>query len=142
MNLNTKRKLFLGLSLLFIGYTVAVDTVGTATDKGLPELTSDAQKGKILFQKYNCVACHQLYGLGGYMGPDLTNVMSETGKGSVYINSFLEHGTKRMPDFSLSNQERLELIAFLNYTDHTGKSPVSGGTEIQLNGSITLPDEK
>ncbi|HET6990878.1 MAG TPA: cytochrome c [Bacteroidia bacterium] len=141
MNLKVKRSIFLGLCLFFIAYSAAVDTVGTVVDKGETELTADAEKGKLLFQKYNCTACHQLYGLGGYMGPDLTNVMSQPGKGAVYVNSFLEHGTTRMPDFSMSKEERNELIAFLNYTDHTGKSSAAG-IKIQADGSITLPDEK
>lgn len=142
MSRKIKRVLFWALFILFIGYTIAVDTSGTAIDKGEFFLTADAKKGKLLFQKYNCTACHQLYGLGGYMGPDLTNVMSQPGKGSDYVNAFLAHGTNRMPDFSMNSEERKVLIAFLTYTDHTGKSPVNGGAVIQPDGSITLPDEK
>lgn len=136
-----KQILFWSLCLAFLFYSAAVDTFGTSNDKGEALLTPDARKGKLLFQQYNCTACHQLYGLGGYMGPDLTNVMSERGKGAAYVNGFLEHGTQRMPDFHLAPQEREQLIAFLKYADATGRSPAPE-TRIQPNGSILLPDEK
>ena len=87
-------------------------------------ISEQSKEGKLLFQKYNCIACHQLYGLGGYMGPDLTNVISGNGKGPMYAKALLKNGTRRMPDFHLSENEMDEIVAFLIYVDKTGISPV------------------
>lgn len=79
-----------------------------------------AQKGKLLWQQKNCTACHQLYGLGGHLGPDLTNVYSK--RNEAYIRAFLKVGSPVMPDFKLSNSEMDALVEFLKYTDQTGIS--------------------
>jgi len=85
----------------------------------------DAEKkeedmGKLVWQKYNCTACHQVYGLGGYLGPDLTNVYSL--KGKEYINVFLKIGKGAMPQFQLSVTENSALLAFLKDIDKSGKA--------------------
>jgi mono/diheme cytochrome c family protein len=36
-----------------------------------------ASTGQMLFQKNDCAACHQINGIGGTAGPDLTHVGSE-----------------------------------------------------------------
>lgn len=124
MTKQTKRLIFGILFAFFIIYTFAVDTIGTSQDKGERWLTEDAKKGKLVYQEFNCTACHQIYGLGGYMGPDLTNVISATGKGPAYAKAFLQGGTQRMPNFNLSEEKMKQLIAFLTYIDKTGISPV------------------
>lgn len=75
-------------------------------------------KGKLLWQRNNCNSCHQIYGLGGYLGPDLTNVYSK--RGSDYIKSFLTTGTVTMPQFHLTQQEMEDIIAFLKDVDASG----------------------
>lgn len=75
--------------------------------------------GKIIFQNKNCIACHQLYGLGGFMGPDLTYICFEPGKGKEYARAFIVNGTARMPDFNLTDKEASYLIAFLEYAGST-----------------------
>ncbi|HEY4799138.1 MAG TPA: cytochrome c [Bacteroidia bacterium] len=133
---NTKRILFWILVLLFLADTALVFTTGTEEDRGKQFLTEEGKAGKLLFQKYNCTACHQLYGLGGYMGPDLTNVMSSPNKGEAYVRVFLQNGTARMPNFHMSEAEVNELVAYLKYADKTGTSPVKK-FEINSDGTIT-----
>ena len=84
-----------------------------------PAMSNDALTGKILFQKHNCTACHQLYGLGGYLGPELTTVMSQPGKGEAYVKAILKSGTARMPDFHLGEQEINSLVDFLSYVNQS-----------------------
>lgn len=124
MNSNSKRLIFGTLIFSFFIYTFVIYTSGTSEDKGYRYINEPSKKGKILYQKYNCVACHQLYGLGGYMGPDLTNVISETNKGPMYARAFIQNGTQRMPNFNLKENEIDELISYLTYVDKTGISPV------------------
>jgi nitric oxide reductase subunit C len=71
----------------------------------------------------NCIACHQLYGLGGHMGPDLTNVVSAPDKGVDYARAFIENGSSKMPDFGLSQTQIDALVQFLKFVDSTGTYP-------------------
>lgn len=77
-----------------------------------------AQKGKLLWQQKNCSACHQQYGLGGHLGPDLTNVYGQ--RTEAYIKAFLKVGTPVMPDFHLTDEEMDAFVEFFKYTNSTG----------------------
>lgn len=110
-----KVTLFLTLVAAYFIYTGFVYTVGTAGP--LPPMNETAAEGKRLFQKFNCTACHQVYGLGGYLGPELTTIMSDPAKGESYARAILKSGTSRMPDFKLSTTETDQLVAFLTYVD-------------------------
>lgn len=79
-----------------------------------------AAEGRLVWQKYNCQACHQLFGLGGYLGPDLTNVISNKGKGEIVIRALIKSGTKQMPAYDLKEEELLNLFEFLKSTDASG----------------------
>jgi nitric oxide reductase subunit C len=135
MNLNTKRFISGILISSFFVYSIVIYTVGTRVDKGEKWATEQSARGKLLFQKKNCIACHQLYGLGGFMGPDLTNVISAPGKGPLFAKAFLMVGSERMPNYHLTEAEIEELIAFLTYTDKTGVSPVKK-FEINYDGTV------
>lgn len=129
------RFIFFSLMLAFLAFTGLVATSITEYTRGQEYNNASAQSGKLIFQKYNCTACHQVYGLGGYMGPDLTNVMSCSGKGEPYVRALLKSGTGRMPDFNLLKKEVDDLVAYLNYLDHTGISPVQQYT-ISKSGTV------
>lgn len=77
-------------------------------------------EGRLVWQKYNCQTCHQLYSLGGYLGPDLTNVMSHPQKGENLVRAMIKTGTKQMPSFNLSDNEMVQLIEFLKSVDASG----------------------
>ena len=79
-----------------------------------------AENGKLVWQKYNCNACHQLYGLGGYLGPDLTNVYSK--RSEAFIKAFLKNGTTAMPNFNINDYEMDCLLKYFNSIDNSGKS--------------------
>lgn len=110
------------LSVLFAAYSTYVYTLGTAQPDA-PPLSREVRAGFRVFQANNCIACHQLYGLGGYMGPDLTNVVTAPGKGADYARIFIESGTLRMPDLGLSKPEIDSLIHLLEYTAASGPYP-------------------
>lgn len=71
----------------------------------------------MLYQKHNCTACHQIYGLGGYLGPDLTKVISSRAKNELVMSAMLRSGSQRMPNFNLNEIEIIEIIAYLKYID-------------------------
>jgi nitric oxide reductase subunit C len=108
---------FIILFLGFVIYSSFVYTSGTETQNN--PANESAIRGELLYQKHNCTACHQLYGLGGFLGPELTTVISQKGKGESYVKTFLKSGTQRMPDFHLKNQEMNDLVEFLTCVDET-----------------------
>jgi nitric oxide reductase subunit C len=135
INASVKKSVFIFLIALFLAFTVLVDTVGTTEDLGAYYLNASAQQGKLLYQQYNCTTCHQLYGLGGYMGPDLTNEISYRKGNSGYIKGILSAGARGMPDFKLSQCEIDQLTDYLIYVDKTGSSPTRR-FEINLDGTV------
>lgn len=141
MPITVKRSVFFSLFLTFLVYTWVVSTAGTEVDEGKSFYNVEAAAGKLLFQKYNCGSCHQLYGLGGYMGPDLTNALSDNSGKEAYIRAILKTGTAKMPDFKLTDKEINELVAFLNYIDKTGASPVLDYS-INYDGTVDVGKKK
>jgi nitric oxide reductase subunit C len=80
-------------------------------------MSSEAHEGRVLYQELNCSSCHQIFGLGGYLGPELTNVISTEGKGKAYVAAFLNYGPGQMPDFHLDSLQTRKIIAYLSYID-------------------------
>lgn len=110
------------------------------TDAEVPpvQLSEEGIHGKLLWQKHNCIACHQLYGLGGFMGPDLTNVISDPAKGENYVSAILGHGMNRMPNYNFSRKEINALVEFLKHTDESGIYPLRNFT-FNIDGTVTDP---
>lgn len=112
-----KLGIFLLLILLFGGYTA---WIYAHLPMGTQPLSALSDKGKMIWQDKNCGACHQIYGLGGYLGPDLTNEFSR--RGPDYIKAFVVSGTASMPKFNLSEDELNALISYLKAIDKSGSS--------------------
>lgn len=96
-------------------------------------VNDETGKGKLVWQQYNCNACHQVYGLGGYIGPDLTNTYSS--KGKEYIKALLNYSTAAMPKFNLTVKEVNALLAYLKDIDASGRSDPRSFT-IHYDGTI------
>lgn len=114
------RAILIGLCALFALYTVLVykgpDHVGTEP----PDARVLA--GMQQWQEQNCQSCHQFYGLGGYMGPDLTNVTAR--RSEQLIRTFIRYGTGRMPAHDLTETEIDELVVSLRWVNASGSSQV------------------
>ncbi len=82
------------------------------------ELEND---GLGVWRRENCQACHQLYGFGGFHGPDLTNYVDET-RYDHEFTTFLTVGQGRMPALDLSEHDQAAVLAFLRAVDRTGRS--------------------
>ncbi len=122
MTASLKKNILRSLCAAFAVYSLYVWTAGTDIPQAPPP-DHRVQAGLALYQEKNCIACHQLYGLGGHMGPDLTNVVSAPGKGVDYARAFIENGSSKMPDFNLSEAQIDALIEFLKFVDATGTYP-------------------
>ena len=115
-------KIVIGLLLsTFVIYNIVLYKKGAFINEEV--LTEEALKGQQIWQDRNCTACHQFYGLGGYLGPDLTNVYSDSLKNEEYIRSRIIAGTGAMPKYSFSETELNELLAFFKAVDKTGYFP-------------------
>ena len=111
---------FLILIALFVAYSLVIYTKATQSDPILPTAEQKiVSKGKAIYQQYNCQSCHQVYGLGGYLGPDLTNAWSDPARGENAIRALLRSGGNRMPNFHFDQQQIESLIAYLKYIDAT-----------------------
>ena len=130
--LSDNKKMIIALTLIagFLFYSFSIySSLPTKNVKVLPEVS----KGKLVWQQYNCNACHQVYGLGGYLGPDLTNVYSL--KGPEYIKAFVKSGTVTMPNFHLKEEEIIDILAYLQNIDASGKADPRTFT-INIDGTI------
>ncbi|MDT8346748.1 MAG: cytochrome c [Flavobacteriaceae bacterium] len=116
-------------SLLYIGFCGAYLWMSFAiysgvfqqnTQRDYPYETTTS-KGRLVWQQYNCHTCHQLYGLGGFLGPDLTNVSQ---RGKTYLETFLKLGPGAMPSYQLSEEEINLLYDFLAATNASGSAKV------------------
>lgn len=128
-----KSYIFIFLFSLFAFYSVLVYTEGTSGK----HYSDSFRKGQLVWQKNNCQVCHQLYGLGGHKGPDLTNLMSVPEKGEAYARILIESGTSEMPAFKMGKNELNDLMRFLREVDQSGKSQVRAD-EVDNLGNYTL----
>lgn len=96
-------------------------------------LSNKAIKGQKIWLENNCCSCHQFYGLGGYLDPDLTNLVKN--KNFNYINSILKSGIGTMPKFNFTKSEVEDLVFFFKEINNTGIYP-NKNVEIQYNGWV------
>jgi nitric oxide reductase subunit C len=106
---------------VFVGLTIHSHMVFpglTNADRITPEVLA----GKDLWHHGNCVNCHTLMGEGAYYAPDLTQITMQ--RGEAYLVQFLgdpsrfyseEAHRRLMPDPQLTDAERREVIAFLDW---------------------------
>lgn len=126
MSQKTKNRIYnqLIIGLLLVFFTVYnIVLYRDATFVKRQVLSATAIKGQQIWQDNNCTACHQFYGLGGYLGPDLTNVISNPNKGENYARKMINAGIKVMPKYHFSEEELDQLIAYFISIDKTGFFP-------------------
>lgn len=119
--------------LIFIGLTVY--SLSAAQDQSHKEnITESVAKGKLLWEKNNCMGCHTIMGEGGYYAPELTKVVERRGEG--YIKGVLmsptpwqraDHGGRKMVAYNMTEDQANDMIDFLKWIG-----------EIDLNGFETV----
>jgi nitric oxide reductase subunit C len=102
------------LALCFVSQTYLVYADPTET----PVLVGEELDGRRVWLANNCQACHQLYGFGGFLGPDLTNAASRLQKPQLVDRLALGEG--QMPKFDLPEDDVEALWSFLSAMDKTG----------------------
>lgn len=111
-------------------YSAWVYTLGTQGSANSCASDAAAIRGKLVYQKYNCAACHQVFGLGGYLGPELSTTMSQLGKSEDVMRAFLQYGTARMPQLHLNENEITDVIEYMKYIDKVARESNYNGSPI------------
>ncbi len=112
--------LFISLSIIFIGFSISVYLMPLKQHEKNKFNKWEAVQGRLIWQENNCHVCHQLYGLGGFLGPDLTNVYAKFNENEELLKMFFKGGIKQMPNYSFSQKESKLLIEFLKQCNQSG----------------------
>jgi len=119
-----KKRLLAVLVLCFV-----VQSSLVYSDDRHEPLSESALAGRDLWHRHACQTCHQFYGQGGFLGPDLTNAASRVD--STRLASLLKVGSGQMPAIGLTDAEIVSLSAFLSAMDR----PEIGRGQLRL-GSV------
>ena len=117
-----RKKLLLAVLVLCFG----VQTGLVYSDVRSAPLSAAALAGRELWQRHACQTCHQFYGQGGFLGPDLTNAASRVD--STRLVSLLTVGSGQMPPLGFSDGETAAMAAFLREMDR----PEIGRGELRM----------
>ncbi len=82
-------------------------------------LSESGQAGLSIWRRNNCHVCHQLYGFGGYLGPDLTHLAARVDNES--FAQILRGGVGPMPHFELPEADVAHLFQFLTEINQSGQ---------------------
>ena len=136
---NQARTFFLGGTVLFflIFLGLSWHTLSQEVPKQTHEenMTESVIRGKVLFDKNNCMGCHTIMGEGAYYAPELTKVIDR--KGVEYCKIVLmseepwQPRGRKMVAYAMSEQEAEDVVAFLKWIG-----------EMDLNGFPPEPDLK
>jgi len=105
--------------IAFLDWTSKVDTNDWPPEPILKTATGkESTIGQTLFKKHDCSACHQIGGIGGTAGPDLTHIGLEKPDAEWHIRHLKNPGSEvpgsAMPEFShLSDEDLRELAEYL-----------------------------
>lgn len=112
--------IYITLCIFFVAFTFSIYLKPNVHIEKTQFDNELASNGRLIWQKYNCQSCHQLFGLGGYLGPDLTNIISKYNNSDIYIKSLVKAGVKQMPSFTISDKDMESLIEFLKIANASG----------------------
>lgn len=125
----TKKTLLAALVVAF-----GIQTTLVYTDVREDRLSEAALRGRALWHEASCQVCHQVYGQGGFLGPDLTNAASRVSP--ERFRSLLTVGSGQMPVFAFSGDQIADLTAYLEALDRPdlGMGQLRLGSVVETNG--------
>lgn len=117
VHLGLRKLLLAALVASFGGQTALVYLDDTA--RGSAHVLSElAVQGRVLWHRNNCQVCHQIYGFGGFLGPDLTNAGPRLTR--ARLDEVLTVGNAQMPAFHFDSASIDAIEAYLLELDQTG----------------------
>ncbi len=93
-----------------------------------PDLSTQALRGRAIWHDNNCQSCHQIFGYGGFLGPDLTNLASRRGDLDDLdrdLAQVLGTGSQQMPAFPMPPEDTRALAQFFVELDKMGIGQLS-----------------
>lgn len=117
------RNIFFGGATFFFLLLVALtfDTMQVLPKRDHREnITPAVERGKMVWEKNDCIGCHTLMGEGAYFAPELGNVYKR--RGGEFIKAWIKAqpthspGRRQMPQFNLTDQELDDLVAFFKWS--------------------------
>lgn len=107
---------------------LTVDTIQTVpTQTKSQNISENVNRGKIIWEKNNCMGCHTIFGEGAYYAPELTKAYERRGEG--YIKAVLMSKTpwgprgRKMVAYGMSEEEAKDVVAFLKWA---GEADLNG----------------
>ncbi len=82
-------------------------------------MDASAREGQTIFRTHGCQSCHALFGMGGFLGPDLTNAARRVPP--ERYSQLLQEGSGPMPAYHLNSHQRDAVFAYLQALDATGQ---------------------
>lgn len=122
------RKLLMTSLLAAFGIQTAL-VYGDDTADRIGPLSAEAVAGRRIWHRHNCQVCHQIYGFGGFLGPDLTNAAQRLTR--QRLDEVLTRGTGEMPAFHLGPEEITQVQTFLQELDRTGVGVARRGAPLE-----------
>ena len=114
-------------TFLVQGWFVYTDKMGRQN----PALSQGAQHGQQIWRTQNCQTCHQLFGLGGFLGPDLTHVTERFPRDA--FGSTLQNSPSPMPVYNLGEADMKDLYTFLQRINQAGNERIQAKTKNNFN---------
>lgn len=82
-------------------------------------LTSQAIRGKHLWDQHNCMGCHTLLGEGAYYAPELTKIYETKGPDTIKLMltdpELVYPGARKMVKYNMSEEDKEAMVAFFKW---------------------------
>ena len=133
------------IMMAFLVAAFAVQTALVYSDEPTGAIDDAAVRGRQLWHDNGCQVCHQFYGQGGFLGPDLTNAYRRVD--TVRLKSILTIGSGQMPAFDFTAPQIQDFRSFLKAMDRPDlgygqlrmASADSGSTPWDRFGAVVAP---
>ena len=103
------------VTLAALAGAFVLQTALVYSDERGEALDETARRGRMLWHEHGCQVCHQLYGQGGFLGPDLTNAYSRVD--TFRLRTLLTMGSGQMPALQFTDADVAAMRAFLKALD-------------------------
>lgn len=112
-----KLRSFMLISALSLGGFTLMTWQSSQLTYPMPE---EATQGKQVWQEYNCISCHSLFGNGGYNADDMTRIVRK--RSSQELMNFFDNPPVMRPNHNrlhpkLNQQEAQKLVQYFIFLD-------------------------